>query len=82
MYGRRRSNAPYWITTHYGGKCDKCGFGIKKGETALYFPDTRNLLCAGDGCGKEHLRQAESAKLDQAMYPRGERDVCISSQQR
>ena len=61
----RRSNAPYWLITRYGGKCSSCGFGIKKGEDALYFPATRTVMCAGDGCGKEHQRRMDAERQDE-----------------
>jgi hypothetical protein len=50
----RRSNAPYWILTRYGGQCanPRCRRGIKKGEEALYFPDTCRLLCNWEPCGR------------------------------
>jgi hypothetical protein len=49
----RRSLAPYWILARYGGKCDHCKLGIKKGEQAFYFPGTKKLLCAGQECGRK-----------------------------
>ena len=61
----RRNNAPYWLVTRYGGKCDRCGFGIKKGEDALYFPATRTVMCAGDGCGKAHQRRMDAERQDE-----------------
>ena len=64
----KAKRGPYWITTHYGAKCATCGFGIKKGETALYFPETKKVLCAGDGCGKAHERQARERKAEHALY--------------
>lgn len=62
-----RNTAPYWLTTRYGGKCSRCGFGIKKGETALYYPATKTLLCAGDGCGKQEQRDMDAARFDEQM---------------
>jgi len=67
----RRSNAPYWIQTRYGGRCSRCGFGIKKGSDALYYPVSRVLLCAGDGCGKKDQRDMDAEKADEAVYHYG-----------
>lgn len=59
---KRRSLAPYWILTHYGGKCCECGFGIKKGSDALYFPASKRVMCAGDGCAKKYERDAKAMR--------------------
>jgi hypothetical protein len=64
----RRNNAPYWLVTRFGGKCCQCGFGIKKGEDALYFPATKKVMCAGDGCGKQYQRDVEAARFDEEVY--------------
>ena len=64
----RRSNAPYWILTRYGGKCDRCKLGIKKGEEALFYPATRVLLCAGQDCGRKEQRDMELNRIDELMY--------------
>jgi hypothetical protein len=66
--GRQRNTAPYWLKTRYGGKCSRCGFGIKKGEDALYFPATKKVMCAGDGCGKQHQREMDAERQDEAVY--------------
>ena len=47
----RRTNAPYWIKTIYGGQCHGCRRGIKKGESALYFPESKRLFCCYEPCG-------------------------------
>lgn len=65
---RRRSNAPYWLTTRYGGICDRCKQAIRKGEEALYYPSTRTTLCAGDSCGKQEQRDMDANAQDEAMY--------------
>ena len=64
----RRSNAPYWLRTKYGGVCSHCKLGIKKGEEALYFPATKTLLCAGQECGRQHQRDMDANAFDEAMY--------------
>lgn len=66
----RRSKAPYWITTHYGGRCNNpdCRRGIKKGETALYFPATRTLLCSWEPCGPRADEEMKAKRIAQAMY--------------
>ncbi len=63
----RRSSAPFWLVTRYGAKCAGCGFGIKKGEDALYFPATKQVLCAGDGCGKKAWRELQEQRFDEQM---------------
>ena len=60
--------APYWITTKYGGVCSHCKLGIKKGESALYYPFTRKLLCAGQECGRKVVREAQENKKDEFLY--------------
>ena len=52
------SKAPYWILTKYGAVCDHCRLGIKKGESALFYPYTKKLLCAGQECGRKVVREA------------------------
>jgi len=64
---RRGNTTPYWIKTKFGGKCSRCGFGVKKGEDALYFPATRTIMCAGDGCGKQHERDMHAEDFDIAV---------------
>lgn len=64
----RRNLAPYWILTRYGGKCEHCKLGIKKGEQALYFPDTHKLLCAGNECGRQKERELKENAKDAVMY--------------
>ena len=63
----RRNNTPYWLKTKFGGKCSRCGLGIKKGEDALYFPSTKTLLCARDPCGKQHERDMRAEDFDIAV---------------
>lgn len=60
--------APFWITTRYGGKCAHCKLGIKKGETALFYPETKKLLCSGNECGRRVVREAQEARKDEFMY--------------
>jgi hypothetical protein len=64
----RRNNAPYWIKTRYGGKCNRCKLGIKKDEEALYYPATKTMLCAGQDCGRQEQRDMEANAFDEAMY--------------
>jgi hypothetical protein len=64
----RRNSAPYWITTKFGGKCGRCGLGIKKGEDALYFPADKRLLCARDCCGKQQQRDMDAERFDESVY--------------
>jgi hypothetical protein len=63
-----RTNAPYWITTHYGGRCDECRRGIKKGEDALYFPATKKLLCSFEPCGPKAEQDLQAKRAEQLMY--------------
>ena len=63
----RRSNAPYWIRTRYGGKCESCRYGIKKGEEALYYPATKTILCAGQECGRRAWREMQEEAFDAKM---------------
>lgn len=65
---RLRSNAPYWIKAHYGGKCSQCGRGVKKGEDILYYPATRTFLCSWEPCGQKAQREMDAEKFDEAMY--------------
>ncbi len=60
--------APYWITTKYGGVCSHCKLGIKKGESALYYPFTRKLLCAGQECGRKVVEEAKERRRDEFLY--------------
>ncbi len=62
-----RSTRPYWLKSKFGGKCSKCGFGIKKGEDIFYYPATKTVFCAGDGCGKKEAAALASDDFDQAM---------------
>ena len=64
----RRSSAPYWLTTRYGGQCSRCKLGIKKGEDALYYPASRTMLCAGQNCGRQEQRDMDANRQDEAMY--------------
>lgn len=64
----RRSNAPYWIKSHYGGKCSKCGRGVKKGEDILYYPTTKTFLCCYEPCGQQAQRDMDAERQDEAMY--------------
>ena len=64
----RRSNAPYWILTHYGGVCSRCKLGIKKGEQALYYPANKTLLCAGQNCGRQEQRDMDANRADEQLY--------------
>lgn len=64
----RRSTSPYWIKTRYGGKCERCKLGIKKGEDALYYPASKTMLCAGQDCGRQEQRDMDANKFDEAMY--------------
>ena len=61
-------SVPYWIKTRYGGKCSSCHLGIKKGEDALYYPNTKILLCAGQECGRKVIREAEENHKDKFLY--------------
>ena len=41
-----RSTRPYWLKSKFGGKCSKCGFGIKKGEDILRLSGNKDsVLC-------------------------------------
>lgn len=64
----RRNQSPFWLTTRYGGVCDRCKLGIKKGEKALYYPAGRTLLCNGDACGKQEQRNMDAERFDEQMY--------------
>ena len=66
----RRSNAPYWIKAHYGGKCSnpQCGRGVKKGEDILYYPATRTFLCCYETCGQKAQAEMDAERFDQAVY--------------
>ena len=68
----RQSNAPYWITALYGGKCFRCGRGVKKGETILYNASTKTFLCCYEPCGqraqRELDRKAEDARRERPLY--------------
>lgn len=61
-------SAPYWITTKYGGVCASCRLGIRKGETALYYPGTKKLLCSGQECGRKVVKEAQENHRDAFMY--------------
>ena len=63
----RRSNAPYWITAHYGGKCSnpQCGRGVKKGEEILYYPATKTFLCCYEPCGQKAQREMDAERQDE-----------------
>ena len=62
--------APYWITTKYGGVCSHCKLGIKKGEDALYYPDTKKVLCRRETCGQRVERKAKERREDTFWYGR------------
>ena len=62
-----KNTRPFWLKAKYGAKCSKCGFGIKKGEDIFYYPATRSVLCAGDGCGKQADQDLKADDFDQAM---------------
>ena len=70
MFGRRRSDRPYWITARYGGKCSnpKCGRPVKKGEEIFYYPATRTFLCCYEPCGQQAARDLAADDQDQLMY--------------
>lgn len=63
-----RTRAPFWLTTKYGGKCSRCGLGIKKGEQALYYPSTKTLLCQREPCGQQEQRNMDAEKFDETLY--------------
>jgi hypothetical protein len=72
MHGRQRNNAPYWIKTRYGGTCDHCKLGIKKGEDVLYYPQGGKVLCAGQECGRQAQRDMDANRQDElTMYGQG-----------
>ena len=62
-----RSSTPFWIKTRFGGRCSQCGLGIKKGESAFYYPATRAILCARDCCGKKAERDLHAEDFDVAV---------------
>ncbi len=68
MYGRRRNNAPYWITVKYAGVCSRCKLPIKKGESALYYPAGKTMLCNGNCCGKQEQRDMDANRQDEEVY--------------
>ena len=63
----RRSSRPFWLKTRFGGKCSRCGLGIKKGEDAFYYPADRSILCARDPCGKQAERDLHADDFDIAQ---------------
>lgn len=65
------SKAPYWILTKYGAVCDHCRLGIKKGESALYYPYTKKLLCSGQECGRKVVEEAKEGRRDEFLYGMG-----------
>jgi len=64
----RRSNAPYWIITHFGGRCHNCRRGIRKGEQALRFPDSRQLLCCYETCGPRAESELKARAEQEAQF--------------
>ena len=62
----KRSTAPYWILTRYGGQCanPQCRRGIRKDEEALYFPDTCRLLCNWEPCGRRAELEMRARQYD------------------
>lgn len=65
MAFRNRSTRPYWLKAHYGGKCFKCGRGIKKGEDIFYYPSTKAVLCSYEPCGQQASKDLAADDFDQ-----------------
>jgi hypothetical protein len=62
-----RSSRPYWLNARFGGKCSRCGLGIKKGEQAFYYPATKVILCQREPCGQQAARELAADDHDQAV---------------
>ena len=60
--------APFWLTTRFGGRCFRCGMGIKKGEQALYYPASKTLLCQREPCGQRAQRDLDAEKFNRMLY--------------
>jgi hypothetical protein len=65
------SNRPIWIKARYPGRCTRCGQAIKRGDEVLYYTVGRKLLCNGDDCGRQAMRDFEAAEADERLYRMG-----------
>jgi len=65
------SGDPYFTTAKFTSTCTRCKEQISRGERIFYFPRTKDVYCAGDGCGGAESRSFEAAAQDEYFYNRG-----------
>ena len=63
-----RDNGPRMISAKYKGKCKRCGAQISKGESVLYYPREKAVLCKGDSCSGQAIRDIRAAEYDEMVY--------------
>lgn len=67
-YRRNAPRDPHWMTVRFDGCCHRCASLIRPGEQAFYYPRTRQLFCAKDGCGGQEARDFDAAVFDERQY--------------
>jgi hypothetical protein len=55
------------MTARFQGTCKSCGFAIKLGEQAFYYPSTKSIYCEGK-CGNKAYRDFQSSVADEQFY--------------
>jgi transcription elongation factor Elf1 len=64
----RYKGDPYWLTTKFPGRCNRCNHVIAKGEKAFRYPKQGLIYCSSDACGQNLSREFEAAAQDEDFY--------------
>ncbi|HEX6749892.1 MAG TPA: hypothetical protein VF092_21545 [Longimicrobium sp.] len=58
---------PYWLTARRDGTCSGCNGKVRRGDQIFYYPSSRSVYCAADGCGGRASRDFDACAFDEAM---------------
>ena len=59
---------PRRIVAKFKARCPRCHTPIKPGDSVVYYPREKRVVCNHDLCGGQAMRDLVAANFDEAMY--------------